>query len=181
MSGAGRPGRRMGRGGWWRRNRLALIACAVLLPATFGIIGWNEWSTAFAGWRTAAFEAEAGRAVDFGGASWGPATVAEVAPSAEFDVPQGAELIEVTVPVVPGGEEPSCFPPVLRETGGAQREWKHGGYLFLGWDDTSCSLMGSEPFELVVPYLIPSDAEGPFVVELEVLSETRLLRLPLGD
>lgn len=167
--------------GWWRRNATALIALAVLAPATFGVITWYEASTNATLAHVVPIEVDPGEAYDYAGATWGPVTARELPVTAEYDIPQGARVLEVTIPVVPGDEEPPCFPPTLLETGGAHREWDQAGIL-LGWSDTSCVLMGTEPFDVVAPFVLPADAEGPFAVDLELATDPpATLRLPVGD
>lgn len=174
----GRPGGRR----WWRRNAAALIALAVLAPATFGVIIANEASTNATRAHIVPIEVPAGRPFAHDGAQWGPASAREISPvDDELDLPQGARLIAVTIPVVPGDEEPGCFPPTLIEARGAHRQWNQASTV-LGWNDTSCALMGTEPFDVVVPYVVPSDAEGPFVVDLEIVGDPlSTLRLPVDE
>jgi hypothetical protein len=181
QEGSVRPGRRRRPGGWWRRNAAALVALALLVPATFGIISSNEASTNATRAQIVPIEVEWGQTYDYAGTTWGPATVEELPVTDEHDIPQDARLIEVTIPVVPGDEEPGCFPPTLLETGGEQRQWDQSGIL-LGWNTTSCALMGTEPFDIVAPFVLPPDAEGPFVVDLELVADApAILRLPVGD
>lgn len=178
MTATAEAGRRGARG-WWRRNAAALIALAVLVPATFGVIVLNEASTNATRAHVVPIEVPAGRPFAHEGTQWGPVSGREITPDDDMDVPPGARLYEVTVPVVPGDEEPGCFPPTLVEARGAHRQWDRASTV-LGWNTTSCALMGTEPFDVVVPFVLPADAEGPFVVDLEVVSDPpSTLRLPV--
>ena len=169
------------RHGWWRRNALALAGVAVLLPATFGIIGWNEWNEYFSSRPTQPVTAAAGASVEFEGATWGPAKVETAPRGAELEVPDGSRVLMVSVPVEPGGDKVTCLPPTLRETTGAEREWQAAGFE-IGWDPEpeqfgSCAGTGADPFTITAAFLVPDDTVGPFAVDLVSDVLPRFLRL----
>lgn len=156
--------------GWWRRNALPLVSVAVLLPATFGVVGWNEWNEFFSGQPTQPVVAPAGASVEFEDAVWGPAEIEIVEPAAEFEAPAGSQVVMVSVPVDPGADAATCLPPTLRESTGARREWRDVTFE-IGWSPTSeqfgsCAGTETDPFTITVAFLVPLDAAGPFAVDL---------------
>lgn len=158
--------------GWWRRNAVALAAVAVLLPATGFVVTANEWWAINQSQPVFPTTAEAGARVMFADAEWGPAS-AEDWSAASVDLPPDAKVIVVEVPVDPGDATVACTAPVLRELGGAGRQWSEATYE-VGWDDdrpTFCSSEVSGPFTIAVPFLLPADAEGPFGVDLTLGDE----------
>ena len=171
------------RRGWWRRNAWPLAALAVLLPAVFGVIGWAEWNDYFSGHPSRAVVAPPDEEYDYAGASWGPVRVDELPPPRGFQPPAGSRILEITVPV-DASEEIRCLPPTLHEVGGAERQWDERTFeLGEAYDPdawNSCAGSGTEPFTIVVPFVLPDDAVGPFA--LDVVVDGRLpefLRLPV--
>jgi hypothetical protein len=157
--------------GWWRRNAVPLVATAVLLPATFLIIGGSEWNEYFSGRPTQPMTARPGESVEVNGVTWGPASIEQLDPPADAELPADAVVYRVTIEVRPADEAVACLPPSLHELEGAQREWGSGSYE-VGWaggSDSwdSCPIDATEPFTIVVPYLVPADAAGPFAVDIE--------------
>lgn len=156
--------------GWWRRNAMPLIALAVLAPVTIGVIGWNEWQEYFQGRSTSAIapETEDGT-VELGGATWGPIRSQYLENVEGLTLPEGAEVLVAVIPVVPGDEPVSCFPPTLIEQSSG-REWNEGrfdlGLTSSSEEPTSCDSTVTEPYELLMPYIVPEDAEGPFWVNI---------------
>ena len=159
---------------WWRRNRLALAAAVVLLPATALVVTGNEWWLMNRGQPVFPTTAEAGAEVTFAGAVWGPVAVdATAAASIDEDLPADARVLVVEVPIDPGDEGVACTPPILRELDGAGRQW-NAATDEVRWDDdrpTFCSLEQTGPFTLAVPFLLPHDADGPFGVEFALSDE----------
>jgi len=158
------------RRGWWRRNALPLAGVAVLLPVTFGVVGWNEWNESFAEEPTQPVVASPGTAVEFEDAVWGPAEIEMMEPGAEFEAPAGSQIVMVTVPVDPGADAATCRPPTLQESTGARREWQDVTFE-IGWSPPSeqlgsCVEDGTDPFTITVAFLVPLDATGPFAVDL---------------
>lgn len=176
--------------GWWRRNALALGVTAVLLPATVLGAGWWEWKYAYpdSGQPIWAVEPGSSGTAELKGATWGPVRAKTVTDVAGMDVPPDARLILVVVPVTPTGTTaPGCWHPKLVEqrTG---RVWLSARYE-LGVpgnpeEPESCVAAAdgerAEPYSLVLPYVVPDDAEGPFWVEVEPLfSGSRYVRFPV--
>jgi len=156
---------------WWRRNRLALVALAILVPATAFAVGWQEWRQYFAfdGRPVTPIAVEEGDSKDTAGASWGPVRGGEITDVAGLDVPPDTRLIAVAVPADPDTDGLICDTPVLVEqkTG---REWRPvRSEIGLESDPTEperCMPDQTSPYELVVPFVVPDDVEGPFWVDV---------------
>lgn len=168
--------------GWWRRNALALAAAAVLLPATAIVIGGSQWWAHYGEEPVFAHSVAAGAEERFAGAVWGPAKATTRPAGGEEDLPADARVVEVRVPVAPGERAVACIPPVLRELQGAQRQWDvawaMAGTAYHPDEFTSCAAERVDPYTVVVPFLVPADAVGPFGVEFTPRDELpRFLRL----
>lgn len=173
--------------GWWRRNAVALIALAVLMPATFGGAAWWEWKYAYPDSGKPLYAVEPGPSgtVDLEGATWGPVQAKKVTDTTGLDMPDDAQLILVGVDVKPTGEEaPSCWAPTLVEqrTG---RTWQTArlelGLLSDSDEPDSCvpTLEGetAQPYRLILPFVLADDAEGPYSVIVEpTFAESRFVR-----
>jgi hypothetical protein len=155
-------------GGWWRRNAVSLVAVAVLLPVTIGVVAANEWSSFGAERATKPVSAQPGDAVAYGGATIGPAKAEIVA---DASAPRGSNVVSATVLVTPGDEPISCLTPTLHETDGAQRQWNEASFdldLDVSADQkTVCDSELRIRYSLTLFYIVPDDATGPFAIELE--------------
>lgn len=158
-------------GSWWRRNRLALLALAMLIPATgFGVL-WQEWQrwygTGVVPYRSVIAEEKA--AVELAGAEWGPVRSTEIEDLSGLDVPDDATVIAVALPVDPESDRVSCSSPELvqQSTG---RTWKPvRSEIGLGYDADEpdrCSSLETAPYELIVAFVLPDDVDGPFWVDV---------------
>ena len=156
---------------WWRRNRLALIALAVLAPGTAIGIGWHEWHQYY-GFEARPFQPIVVAPEDSAellGATWGPIRGGEIEDVSGFDVPDGATVIAVGIPVDPGPDGVSCTAPTLvhQETG---REWHTArtemGLLYDSAEPEYCVKLDKVDYELIVPFVVPDDVEGPFWVDV---------------
>ncbi len=158
--------------GWWRRNAVSLVAIAVLLPATVGVIAVNEWSESDSGRATKPLTVAAGETVTYGGATVGPA-------KAEFAedplAPAGTRVVTATVLVTPGDSPLSCTTPQLHEAGAAGRQWNEASLeLERDFDADRHSFCDPEVpirYSLTLDYLVPDDAAGPFVIAVESADE----------
>lgn len=155
-------------GGWWRRNAIPLVAVAVLLPLTAGVVAVNEWSEYDLGHATKPVTVPAGDSADYAGAVIGPAR-AEFA--SDDAAPEGTRVVTATVLVTPGDEPIACLSPVLRELDGAHRQWNEASFeLDRDFSDdrrTSCDSEMAIRYSLSLDYLVPDDATGPFTIDLE--------------
>jgi hypothetical protein len=156
---------------WWRRNRLALIALAVLVPGTVAGIGWHEWHQYY-GFEARPFQpivVEKGDSAELVDAEWGPVRGGEIEDLSGFDVPDDAKVIAAGIPVDPGPDGVSCETPVLvhQATG---REWRTArseiGLLYDAAEPETCLKSQKGDYELIVPFVVPDDVEGPFWVDV---------------
>lgn len=156
---------------WWRRNAVALGAVAVLLPLTAVVIGGSEWWLVNQSRPVLPHTVPVGASADWAGMAWGPATATELPADAGSELPAGARVIVVEVPVDPGGDPVACGTPMLRELSGAQRQWSDAT-AEVDWDydrPTGCVSDADGPYTVAAPFLVPDDAVGPFGVELTVV------------
>lgn len=156
---------------WWRRNRLALIALVVLIPGTAIGIGWHEWHQYY-GFEARPFQpivVEEDASAELVGATWGPVRGGEIDDLSGFDVPDGAKVIAVGVPVDAGTDGVTCTAPVLVHQASG-REWQTArsemGLLSDSEEPETCVSDEKGEYELIVPFVVPDDVEGPFWVDV---------------
>ena len=153
--------------GWWRRNAVSLVVVAVLAPATGFTIWTNEHAPIDAHRASAPLTVAPGESIEYGSSVVGPAFGHFVSNSA---APEGTRVFSVAVRVEPGTPGLECASPVLREVGDAQRQWNDAS-IDLGTGDVErlsyCSSEQTAPYTLMLDYLVPDDAVGPFSVDLE--------------
>jgi hypothetical protein len=159
---------------WWRRNSAALIALAVLVPATVTAIGWREWSATYevsSQYVRPVVVAEGEDTIEFAGATWGPVTSGTFTADDGLPVPEGAEVIAVKIPVRNNDPDDliGCPSPVLVEQS-TGRQWSEMSIaLDLDYDPdapTLCSTDSAAPYEMLVPFIVPEDAVGPFWIDV---------------
>lgn|GEM_PF-1180929 len=180
------------RDGWWRTNRLPLLALLVLVPVVGIGVGWNEWF-AYYGYGTrkvnAVMAADDGT-TELNGATWGPVRSGEIADVSGMDMPQGTRLLAAVIPVAPDGAAVECAAPVLvqQSTG---REWtpmrSEIGIPFNDDEPSTCisdladedDPDSAQPYSLVVAFVVPDDVEGPFWVEVDPVGDDRFVRFSI--
>jgi len=154
------------RRGWLRRNALALGALAVVLPIAATTIGSNEWATANAYLPFAPIDVAEGDSVELYDTEFGPARLREPTASEEIaaaEAPAGARAVVLEFDVGAGDAALSCS-VTLREAEGERRAWlPTGSRSACPYDDES-----SLPFTASAAFLLPSDASGPFIADVEV-------------
>ncbi|WP_147303237.1 hypothetical protein [Microbacterium bovistercoris] len=168
------------RSGWWRSNALALGAVALLLPAVVVGTAWWGWKYAFpdSGQPLWAVEPSSGAdTVELKGATWGPVKSKALTDTTGLDVPDDAKVVLVGVDVTPHEKKaPNCMTPTLVEQSSG-RSWEPARYE-LGVPSSSdepdsCvpTLEGetAEPYQLLLPFVVPDDAKGPYWVVIEPL------------
>lgn len=165
--------------GWWRRNAVPLTAIAVLLPVTVGVVAVNEWSAWDQAHPSRPVTVEPGASASYGGALIGPATSSF---TVDEEAPAGTRVVRANVLITPGDDPLSCGSPHLREAGGQGRQWNEASLELsseIGDDRrTSCASDLPIRYSLTLSYLVPDDASGPFVIELESADEfPRFVRL----
>lgn len=169
--------------GWWRRNRIALLAIVVLLPV-IGIGTWlYQWQIGFS-MKPAqtAVVAKADSTVDLNGATWGPIQAGEARDVTGLDVPEDTRVIISIIPVDPDADEVHCEAPrlVQQSTG---RQWKplrsELGVPYVTEEYERCNPGLAEPYQLVVAFVVPDDASGPFWVDVTSLTDARFVRFSI--
>ncbi|KJQ56126.1 hypothetical protein RS85_00011 [Microbacterium sp. SA39] len=138
---------------------------------TVGGVGWHEWHQYF-GFGALPFQpvvVEDDDSIELAGAEWGPLRGGELDDLSGLDLPDGATVIAVGIPVDAGTEGVSCQAPVLvdQKTG---REWRTArseiGLLYDPDEPESCVKIDKGEYELIVPFVVPDDVEGPFWVDV---------------
>ncbi|WP_188434790.1 hypothetical protein [Microbacterium murale] len=156
---------------WWRSNLLALVALVVLIPMTTAAVGWQEWYQYFGFGARAVTGIEVAEkdTADLVGATWGPVRGGEVEDVSGLDVPDDTRLIAVAVPVDARAEGIGCETPKLVEQS-TGREWRpvrlEIGLLSSPDEPETCISDELGEYEMIVPFVVPDDAEGPFWVDV---------------
>jgi len=178
------------RRGWWRTNAVALCALAVLLPAAVGGTAWWQWKYAYpdSGRPLWAVVPDDSGQVELEGALWGPVRATVISDTSGLTVPENTTLIGVTVQVTPLHDEgPSCLAPQLIEQS-TGRSWQsvrsNLGLMSSQEEPEKCvpTLEGetAQPYQLVLPFVVPQDAQGPFWLDIEPLfAESRFVRFSI--
>ncbi|MGM7671697.1 hypothetical protein [Microbacterium sp. A93] len=158
--------------GWWRRNAVALGALVVLTPVTFGAITWDGWQDHNLFTNTIPIDVADGDSMELIDTTWGPVRASEITDTSGFDMPTDARIIAAAITVDPHGDAPSCSAPTLvqQSTGIRFPESRFQlGLLSSSEEPTSCVTDGENrvaSYEMIVPFIVPADAEGPFWVEI---------------
>lgn len=171
---------------WWRSNAVALITLAVLLPGTAAAVLWQGWHEYY-GYGSRPYSpilvAEDGEA-EFIGATFGPIRSSVIEDLSGLDVPEGATLIAAAIPVDAGSEGVSCDVVLVQQSTG--REWTTArteiGLLPDTEEPESCTTADTGSYEVIAPFVVPDDVEGPFWVDVRSLSsesEGAFLRFPV--
>lgn len=163
--------------GWWRRNRLALLVVAVLLPGVALGIPRVEWQIGYsmAAEQTPVEVADKGT-LDLHDATWGPIRSGEIDDLTGLDMPPDTRLLAAAIPVDPAdGSKVYCNSPrlVQQSTG---REWKpvrsEIGIPYVAEERDLCDSTTTEPYQMVVAFVVPDDVSGPFWVDVTSAEET---------
>jgi len=160
------------RPGWFRQNRLALLAVLVLLPVTLGIMFAYQWLGYFERFPSRPVDVATGDSIQYGRSEWRIDSTdrfgADSARGQERGLPAGTDLIVVTVRVVPSStgtdKEHDLCTVRLEETGGEHptRSWANatGAAVPLtgtGPDLTSCSRELRTPYTFDAQFVVPAD------------------------
>lgn len=153
--------------GWWRRNRIALIAILILVPLTGLVIFGKGIRTSRDSRPTDPITVDAGQTATYSGATVGPTVAAFTNDSTAAP---NSRVVRVTMPIA-NGSELFCNSLTLRELTGAGREWQPALESFAsdGLAVPYCDTTQPGPYHLETYFVIPDDAIGPFAVELYVV------------
>jgi len=175
------------RPGWLRRNALALVAVAVLLPATLAITMANQWSTYLAGSPSRPLDVADGATVEYGHSGWQVEKTDRVsgtsAAGQERDLPAGTDLVIVTVRVDPiefleDGTAELCTARLEEDGGtGLPRSWGNaaGSPISLdgpGPDLVSCSSDQRTSYTFDAEFVVPTDAGDGATLSLGIAVPT---------
>lgn len=161
---------------WWRRNTPAFLALVILIPATAASYLAKEWYEYNGERPSHAIDVAAGKTIEYGKRSWGPA-VAEWEPEdVPYEAPANARLLRVRIPV--SGAIGLCSTPTLHDADG--RDYLEASVILKTPypRDFSTSCPGDQTeFTLQTYYVVPDDVSGPFDVRVYVTDELpRFLR-----
>jgi len=182
---------------WLKRNAVALVAVAVLTPATIAVTFSTEWSSYLTTRATQPIEVAEGRTAEFDGTEWRVTRTERVSSDSRAGVdaglPAGSDLVMVTVEVNPGNvttEDESSFCTVrLGEYEGsgdtATRSWGDATFAAIDYRnpagvESGCSPDIIEPYVFTSTFVIAHDANDNLGVQLEIpdrLPQYLLLRL----
>lgn len=176
---------------WWRRNRLALAALVVLLPAVPAVIFHSTWSSYFGARPSAPVAAEEGTETAFAGANWRvqgwTTAIAGSSEATVLGVPSDADLVLARVALDPGSNAgPACRVSLVHTDadGGIQRWSGISGRPITYRPEPGiadgCTPNATEPYLFDIAFAVPAGTSGPFRLDVEVSAELpRYLELPL--
>jgi hypothetical protein len=173
---------------WLRRNALALVAVAVLTPATIAVTFSTEWTSFLNTRASEPVEVAEGLAARFGGSEWRVAGSERIPSDSREGInaglPAGSDLVTVTVEVVPDvidAENKSSFCTVrIGEYEGsgdtARRSWADATFAAIDYRtpdgiESGCSTEITEPYTFIATFVVASDASDNLGVQLEVPDE----------
>lgn len=181
------------RPGWWRANRLALVALLVLVPLIGVGVWWNEWYSyyGYGARKVTAVQVPEDGTIELGGATWGPLKSGEAEDTSGLDMPAGTRLLIASVPVKPDGRAVTCDSPLLVQQG-TGREWaplrSEVGIPSSSDEPERCvnDLADPEdpasvkPYSMVVGFVVPDDVDGPFWLDVDPAGDERFVRFSLN-
>jgi hypothetical protein len=183
--------------GWWRRNRLPLVATLVLAPLTVGVVFQEEWGGFREGRAVEAVDVAGDADAVFGDASWRVTGADRIRwssdPGAEQELPPGTDLVVVRMTVTPGvldaGASVGCLLQLEEVDGGrSSRTWQPTSTgsvrveAELAADSSGCDSTLTEPYEVAARFLVPVGAgdEGDLRLAIQTVGELpRYLRVAL--
>jgi len=146
---------------WWRRQRVAVLALVLAASAAVGVHLWldalpmaNRASKDITTVESSA--SIAGQTLTVGAVRWD-----------EFDAPSGSRTLSVRVEAAGTTDAASCGVFTLTEEASG-RLWENARTdLDVPYDagERSC-LEDSGPYEILAVFLLPDDAEGPFLFDV---------------
>lgn len=146
---------------WWRRQRAPLFA---LVLAGIAMVGATVWLDVLPSIRPTDRVIEAESSVDIAGQTL---TLGPVEWD-EFDAPDGSRTLSVRLSSTGGFDAKTCGQASLTETS-TERTWLSArAPLDVPYDEgeSSC-IVESSSYRVLLVFLLPDDAEGPFVLDIE--------------
>lgn len=179
--------------GWWRTNRLALVALLVLVPLVGAGVWWNEWHSYY-GYGTrkvTAVQVPKDGTVKLGGATWGPVKSGIAKDVSGLDMPADTRLLIAVIPVEPDGKAVTCDSPVLVQRS-TRREWapvrSEVGIPYSSDEPERCisdladenDPESAKPYSITVGFVVPDDVTGPFWLDVDPSGDDRFVRFSLN-
>lgn len=179
--------------GWWRRNGIALIALAVLLSALGGFLWWDGWNSFYGyGVRpTTAISVSADDTATIDGTRFGPVTSGVASDTSGMNLPADTTFYVAIIDVdpmefvEPSAQTPvmvACLPPALvqQSTG---RTWTplrtELGIPYASDEPDRCDVTATDPYKMVVGFIVPDDVEGPFWLDVDPMGDGRFIRFSI--
>lgn len=155
-------------GGWWRRNSLPLLALLILAAATPAAMVGLSLRRQRQSSPTEPIVVEAGQSAEYGPATVGPAKLTEL--DDDVGAPPNTRVVEATIGLR-NATWPLCPSPSLVETTGAQRRFTRTSLLNTGGVGNPCAASADGSVEMLLTYVVPADATGPFAIEFVAIDE----------
>lgn len=157
---------------WWRKQRIALIA---LLAAAAAVVGVHVWFDVLPSSTAAASVVDAR---DGAAEVAGQRFTLDSARGDEFEAPSGSRTLSIRIESSGGTDATTCGPFTLAEVRG-DRVWTNArSALDVPFEagESYCQ-EGSGPYVILAVFLLPDDADGPFV--LEIPGDGEVARFPV--
>ena len=146
---------------WWSRQRRALIALAIAAVAMLGATVWLDVLPSIRP-TDRVIEAEstadiAGQTLTLGPTEWG-----------EFETPAGSRTLSVRLQSTGGSDADRCGQTMLTEIDSGRTWLSSRDDLVVSSDEGESSCI-AEPasYRILLAFLLPDDADGPFLVDIE--------------
>lgn len=146
---------------WWRRQRLSLIALAIAAVAMLGATVWLDIVPSIRP-TDRVIEAEstvdiAGQTLTLGPTEWG-----------EFETPEDTRVLSIRLASSGGSDAALCGQAALTEID-RDRTWlsSRKDLDVSSADGENSCLPESASYRILLTFLLPDDAEGPFLLDIE--------------
>ncbi len=148
---------------WWRTQRTALIALTIAIVAVVGAYLWLDVLPSIRP-TDRVIEADSDSASTISGQELALGFVEW----REFDAPEGSQTLSIRLSASGGPDAASCGTATLTERS-SSRTWKSSRDGLDVSSDLGESSCVAEPasYRILLVFLLPEDAEGPFVLDIE--------------
>lgn len=146
---------------WWRRQRVSLVALALTALAVVAVHVWFDVLPATTD------GASTIEAVDGSAEVSGQVLTLDSARWDEFEAPEGSRTLSIRIDADGGPDASTCGLFTLSEAQG-DRVWSNARPVLdvpFEAGESYCQ-EGSAPYAILAVFLLPDDAEGPFVLEI---------------
>lgn len=168
---------------WWQRNRAGFPIIVVALIGLGAFWYFLTWQPVQQGAYNQPERIAAGEVGEMSGSevsnirsAWGSPQESE-----ELDVPDGARLLGVAVDIERTGADHMDCSFRLSEAGGQRRLWMPAvarlTWTFYDTPSDCTTAAEDKKYTALVPFLLPADAKGPFLLEVLGSEKPRYLQL----